>query len=134
MNTIDIFKSSFTALEKSLDLRSKKHNLLTSNVANFDTPNYKPFNLNVEEAIQHLKGSENQIKMNSPDSNHIAGTRHNKSKSDDAYRFISKEDKSIDIEKTMVDLSENSILYNATAQILSKKYNALKQAITGGSR
>ncbi|MBW1941137.1 MAG: flagellar basal body rod protein FlgB, partial [Deltaproteobacteria bacterium] len=49
MESQGIFNKTFSILEKNLDLRSIKHNLIVSNIANMDTPNYKGFDLIVEE-------------------------------------------------------------------------------------
>jgi flagellar basal body rod protein FlgB len=34
----------------------------------------------------------------------------------------------------MADMAENNLMYNALAQILSKKFTGLKSAIQGGTR
>jgi flagellar basal body rod protein FlgB len=40
----------------------------------------------------------------------------------------------VDIDKAMASLGENSSLYNASAQILSQKFQGLKTAIQGGNK
>jgi len=38
------------------------------------------------------------------------------------------------IDRMMVDLAENGIMYNAASQILSKKFQGLKSVIQGGGQ
>ena len=74
MGSDEMFSGTIWTLEKALDLRSTKHNLLVSNVANKDTPNYKAFDLNVEEEMQKLKGSANKVNLNKTDPDHLTGS------------------------------------------------------------
>ncbi|MBA3029252.1 MAG: flagellar basal body rod protein FlgB [Desulfobacteraceae bacterium] len=130
METTGIFESTFKALENNLDLRAKKHNMATSNLANIDTPNYKSFNFQVEEAMGKITQQTGSVALQQ------TNQRHMKTSSNMAGNIslngIMREDKDINMDKIMTDLSENSILYNASAQILSKKYAMLKSSINGG--
>jgi flagellar basal-body rod protein FlgB len=49
---VNLFGGSVSTLSRSLDLRARNHELILNNVANADTPNFKPFSINVEEALQ----------------------------------------------------------------------------------
>jgi flagellar basal-body rod protein FlgB len=40
----------------------------------------------------------------------------------------------VDIDRTMGKLAQNTLLYNAAAQLLSSKFKGLKNAIKGGSQ
>ena len=45
MPTNGLFRETISRLERSLNIRSLQHRVLSSNIANMDTPNYKPWNL-----------------------------------------------------------------------------------------
>jgi flagellar basal-body rod protein FlgB len=135
METSGLFSTTIVALEKNLDLRAKKHNMITSNVANIDTPNYRSFNFEIEQAMERVmsKKSETALRITNP--GHIRhGSHESMTGVEQAIKGIIKEEKTGDIDKAMMDLSQNSILYNASAQILSRKYNKLKQVINGGNQ
>ena len=51
MDVNNLFSNTIQRLEKNLNIRSRKHDLIVSNIANKDTPGYKAFDLIVEEAI-----------------------------------------------------------------------------------
>jgi flagellar basal-body rod protein FlgB len=40
----------------------------------------------------------------------------------------------VDIDRTMGDLSKNTLLYNAATQLISDKFKGLKNAMKGGSQ
>ena len=129
METNGIFGSAFSALEKNLDVRSKKHSLIVSNLANMDTPNYRPFDFEVESAMARMLSKDESLKMATTDNKHLGNNESSLSK---ASLNITRSNEAVDVDKSMANLAQNSIVYNASAQILSKKYSMLRKAITGG--
>lgn len=126
MVTPGISETTLSVMEKNLDIRLRKHQLLVSNIANIDTPNYKPFNIVVKDAFEKMGNSSGGVKLKTSDNGHINSNGKDRSSVD-----VIRED-AVDIDKAMTELARNTMLYNATAQILSKKYNMLKQSINGG--
>ena len=56
MDSLGLFNQTFSLLEKSTDLRPQKHSLPVSNNANMDTPDYKAFDILVEEEMGKALG------------------------------------------------------------------------------
>ena len=138
MGSEDIFKGTITTLEQGLDLRSMKHNLMVSNIANRDTPNYKAFDLAVEEEMQKLTETQKGITLNKTNKGHLPA------KGPKGYSGVNitqttqglepnRDGNTVDIEKEMTNIAENNLLYDAMAQILRKKFQGLKNVIQGGS-
>jgi flagellar basal-body rod protein FlgB len=129
-----IFNGTFSLLEKNMDLRIKKHQMIVSNIANIDTPNYKAFDIAVQEAFGRDKSNDNCVALDISNPQHfnekerVPGEKAFQGTVDLKASYV-KEEKNNDIDNAMMKLGENSIVYNATAQILSKKYNLLKQTI-----
>ena len=49
-------------------------------------------------------------------------------------KLINKGDQNtVDLDRSMSNLAENNLLYNALAQTISEKFRMLKEAIRGGS-
>ena len=71
MESTGIFGGTLSLLEKVLDLRSLKHNFLVSNIANMDTPNYKPFDLVIEEEIKKAMWEKDRIDLKKSHSGHF---------------------------------------------------------------
>ncbi|MDY6986503.1 MAG: flagellar basal body rod protein FlgB [Thermodesulfobacteriota bacterium] len=139
MDSHGIFGRPFSTVEKVLDLRSVKHNLIASNIANSDTPNYRAFDLIIQEELGKSLQRDNitQLKRTQPD--HLPATKvtldNTRPKIVATSPLTPRGDgNTVDIDEMMAKLSENSLHYTALAQILSKKFTALKYAIEGGKR
>lgn len=133
-----IFSDTITTLEKSLNLRSIQNRALASNIANMDTPNYKAVELDVAEKMNPKKGQVPGIKLVQTHADHIQ-IRINRSDSikleavtPTAYS-LRGDGNTVDIDRTMGKLAENTLLYNAAAQLISKKLKGLSNVIKGGN-
>ena len=136
-----IFDTTIDIAAKALDLRSRRHEMIISNIANADTPGYKAFDLMVEEAMQTngsqpkrpgvlLRTHPNHIpqKISSQDdlSAHIIQP--------EAMENLRGDGNTVDMDREMSNLAVNQIFYKATAQIVSKKFEEIMYAIQGGNR
>ena len=133
-----LFGNTITTLEKSLNLRSIQNRALASNIANMDTPNYKAVELDVAEKMNPKKGQVPGIKLVQTHADHIQ-IRNNRSDSiklkavtPTAYS-LRGDGNTVDIDRTMGKLAENTLLYNAAAQLISKKLKGLSNVIRGGN-
>lgn len=137
MPTDRIFSDTISALSKSLNLRSIQHKALSSNIANMDTPNYKAVELDVAEKMAHNKGAAPGLRLVRTRAGHLpfrSGPTDNvKLKAVKPPALSLRGDgNTVDIDRTMGKLAENTLLYNATAQLISKKFKGLKNVIKGG--
>ena len=134
----------FGAIEKTLRLvgtalkvRSYKHDLLASNIANVDTPGYRrkdiPFK-KVMEAYLSQQGPHIPLKTTSP--KHIKET--GKIRLDKIVKAYEEKTlgtpNNVSLEEEMVSLTENQVLYEATLQALAKQLQMLNEAITEGGK
>ena len=137
MDLNGIFSKSFPTLEKSLDLRSKRHNLIASNISNMDTPGYKGFDIMVDEEICKTNDKSQKIRLEKTNSMHfpirkiqVDDIEYKKNRSSS---FSMRGDgNAVNIDNEMTKMAENSLLYSASAQILAKKFAGLKMVINGG--
>ena len=137
MPTFSLFNHTISTLERSLDLRSMKHRVLASNIANMDTPNYKAVQLDVEAQIRREQGANLRMRLTRTNSHHLPIVRTSmdnvRLEVDDPPQFTLRGDgNTVDIEKTMGELAENTILYRTAAQLISSRLKALRYAIKGG--
>jgi flagellar basal-body rod protein FlgB len=114
--------------------------MILNNVANADTPNYKPFAMNVEEALQKDDPAVSSARLQRTDDKHLPGSRMSEplpagatSGGDDPLLFRGDRN-GVDIDAEMTALAKNSLLYKASAQIVASKFKGLKNVISGGSR
>jgi flagellar basal-body rod protein FlgB len=137
MSTIGLFRGTISLLEKSLNLRSLQHRVLASNVANMDTPNYKAVELDVEEEMKKNSGNAASIQLVRTRPEHIPlrqnSADHVNLQAARPPNFSLRGDgNTVDLDRTMGKLAENTILYKTAAQIISRKFSGLKNAIKGG--
>jgi len=137
---VNLFGGTITTLSRSLDLRARKHELTLNNVANADTPNYKPFAMDVEAALQRDAGALSSSRLKQTDAQHLPGRQM----PDDPSSIVTREPgdplqfrgdrNGVDIDVEMTALAKNSLLYKASAQLVASKFRGLKTAISGGNK
>ena len=140
MTTDGIFRTTISLLEKSLNLRSLQHRVLASNIANMDTPNYKAVELDVAEEMNknRQQGTSPGIQLTRTRATHLPV---NTNPTDAVKIKIAKSPKfslrgdgnTVDLDRTMGKVANNTLLYRTSAQLISRKFRGLKNAIKGGS-
>lgn len=134
-----LFSTTVELLGKNIDLRARHQNLIASNIANAETPNYVPKSLAFEDelqgalkgggkgtpAITHgrhvpLKGSANRLQSVT---GHVVET---------PAKTPGKDGNAVEFENEMGRMMENQIMYNASVQILAKKFEGIKSALREG--
>ena len=138
MPTNGIFSDTISLLERSLNLRSLQHRVLASNIANMDTPNYKAVEIAVAEEMNRNQGSGSGIQLVQTQPGHLplkhSAADNVKLKFAKPPEFSLRGDgNTVDLDRTMGRLAENTLLYKTAAQIISRKFSGLKKAIKGGS-
>lgn len=135
---VNLFEGTIATLSRSLDLRARKHEMILNNVANADTPNFKPFRLNVEEALQTNTPDIQPSQLSRTDDQHLIGPQRAPEQPDD-MDIVSEnpllfrgDQNGVDIDSEMTALAKNSLLYKASTQIVASKFSGLKKAINGG--
>ena len=137
-----IFSNTVELLGKSIDLRAKNQNLIASNVANAETPNFVPKSLDFEQELQGaLKSRQSGQRHSSPpNARHIpirgaGGGSAVKSVSgtviETPAKTPGKDGNAVEIENEMGRMAENQIMFNASVQMLNKKFEGLRAAIRG---
>lgn len=138
-----IFNNTIDLLGKSIDLRAKSQNLIASNVANAETPNFIPKTLDFEQELQGaLKSSGGgQRPSSTPHARHIpirGGVPGNSIRSvtgtvvESPAKTPGKDGNAVELENEMGRMAENQVMFNASVQMLNKKFEGLRTAIKEG--
>lgn len=140
MDSKVLFDQTINTASKALDVRSRRHELIVSNLANADTPGYKAFDMLVEEAMAEQNKTSGTIQMVCTHDNHLASTPNNHA-GVEAYTYqveaqdnLRGDGNTVDMDREMSQLSANQLLYKVSAQIVSKKFQGLKNVIQGGKK
>lgn len=133
-----LFEPHIQLVEKVLDLRLDRQNVVMGNIANVNTRGYKPRSIVFEDDLQKALNLDGKGKMTrtSPlhmpaafDVNGFAG----QGVTDFKPRTVYGED-SVDLDKEMGVMAKNSLLYNALTDIMSKNLTGLQTVISEGGR
>lgn len=127
-------------LHRSLDASSLRHQAISNNLANSDTPNYKPQRVQFEAALKEAM-KEGAIPTSRPTV--VAKLTNEKhipfgqmpglpiaSVSED-NSIVTNENNGVDVDYEMSALSRNSIWYNALVQQTSHEFQLIQTAIKG---
>jgi flagellar basal-body rod protein FlgB len=135
-----LFDQTLATAARALNLRARRHELIISNLANADTPGYKAFDLEMQEAIAAQAGKGSKAPLDRTHPVHIpAGAPRNDHLRPYLVRSADPNNmrgdgNTVNMEREMANLAENQLMYKASAQIVSKKFQSLKSVIQGGKR
>lgn len=137
MDPLRPFDSNMQLLGKVLDLRAEKAQVISSNIANAETPGFSPSRFDFEEDLANAIGKNNTIRLATSHEGHIPlGPANFNSVSG---KILTEENQmgigdgnGVSVDQEMLALSENELLYETSAQLLKKKMTMLKHVISGG--
>ncbi len=122
------------ALAASLKFREMRQEIISSNVANANTPDYKAKRVDFEAALARALDTDEQQTLKSDDGKHfnVGGGGFNNLAPEiyeDPNGIVSDDGNTVDVEAEMAKMAENKILYDATIQLLNKKLGMMKYII-----
>jgi flagellar basal-body rod protein FlgB len=132
-----IFDRTIGVLQKVLDLRVRSQQIISSNIANIDTPGYSAGRLTFEDDLRRAL-AEPEKNAAKPHPGHFAiGGQGLDQVTGRVTRFADKtglgDSNGVDLDQEMIAQSENQILYEAATQMLNKKLGLLKYVAQSGS-
>lgn len=121
---------TFGLLKNALNASELRQEMISSNIANVNTPDYKVNKVAFESLLQD---ASNGFSMTKTDDQHFGISNLM-----DVEPIIGKKDNTIvkdngnnvDIEIEMMDQAQNSLYYNALVTQLNSKYSMLNSVIT----
>jgi flagellar basal-body rod protein FlgB len=122
------------ALAASINFRQMRQELITSNIANAETPGYKAKRIGFEEALSRALDVDGHQALNTEDGRHFdvgSGGFNNLQPEvfEDPNGVVSEDGNTVDRDAEMSLMAKNKILYDASVQLLNKKLGLLKYAI-----
>lgn len=133
-----IFGTTIELLGKTLDLRAKRHTLIAGNLANVETPGYTPTDLSFEKELKSALNKGGSAPAGNPRHIPVGGgsaaaalQRVRGEVVELPGKNAGPDGNGVEMESEMGRMAENQIMYNATVQLLAKKFEGMKQAIRG---
>jgi flagellar basal-body rod protein FlgB len=118
-----LFDQTIGFIGRSLDVRTLNNKVLSSNIANAETPDYLAKDVPFQKVLEKsMEGSLN-IGLRRTHPRHLPEDLE-----EDPGVESTKE--AVDIDREMAKLAENNVMFQAGVQTLVKKFEALKFTIT----
>jgi len=125
------FDKAFGVHDNALLLFERRIQLLSENIANVDTPGYKAKDINFDQVLQNQQ--EKSVKLNATHKGHIDLSQDAFSENIE-FRQVdqsSADGNTVDMQKEKAAFAENTVRYQTTLHILSKRISGLKSAFRG---
>lgn len=136
--TTGIFDKTIGMLGSALDLRAARQRLISSNIANQDTPGYKASDIKFEDELRKREGTASGVPVlvrtsagHLPLSGVAAGEPRVIERAADTEGY---DQNSVGIEGEMARLSENALMYSVASKLIRGKFTTLMTAIKEGGR
>ncbi|WP_019242315.1 MULTISPECIES: flagellar basal body rod protein FlgB [Bacillus] len=129
---MSFFSGAISTLESALNYSSTKQKVISDNIANSDTPNYKAKDVNfkqvfegeLQSSISAYRTDQRHYEFNSQKNGTSVYVKNNVS--------YNHNGNSVDVDKEMSDLATNQIYYNAVTDRINSKFKSLENVIRGG--
>lgn len=133
-----LFSEHIGLLDQVLDLRLMRQNVVMSNIANINTPNYRPLRMEFENELQSSLALDARGKLSRTNAGHVPSEFDPENVNGDVSKAFDPHlvmgDDSVDLDQEMATMGKNTLLYNALATVLQQNFEGLKKVITEGGR
>jgi flagellar basal-body rod protein FlgB len=137
-----VFDNTLSRLERALDVRLVRQNVLGANVANVDTPNFRPKDVDFTATMAAIDGAAKNDGGVSLPSTPTVGTVESQQNGISAKDLpivdvpaggASFDGNTVDLDRTMVAMAENALQYGASARAAGKKLAILRYVVSDGN-
>jgi len=119
-------------LQKGLEASSMRQQVLTNNVANIDTPNFKRSDVDFQAALGAALGENSGASsMKLTSAKHIAGLADvgGLGVVMDQSTSLRNDGNNVDVDKEMTNVAENGLYYNSLTSVISSQLGLLRMVI-----
>ncbi|PCI01624.1 MAG: flagellar basal body rod protein FlgB [Zetaproteobacteria bacterium] len=132
-----LFSNNFIKLGAAAAAREQMQTVISSNIANADTPNYRADKRSFEDFYKERVSESSSISPQQTHTKHLTGSSSMGlsmnlfNRSDDAQRM---DGNTVNVEREMSTLAENQLMYELNMKILQGKLSSITNAIKEGGR
>jgi len=118
-----LFDQTVGVLERSLDIRTPRHRVLSSNIANAETPDYEAKDIPFHKILERSMNQYSLLPLKRTHANHLPEGMITEI-------MVESVPGGVNIDQEMARLAENNLRFQAEVQALLKKFEALKFTIS----
>ena len=121
---------------KALSLRTQRHQVLASNIANADTPNYKARDMDFSKAMESaVAGRTGGLGMARTSGQHLEASAGS-AFAHLQYRGVTQssvDGNTVDMDVERADISENAMQYEILTRLVTDRLQSVRSALTSNS-
>lgn len=126
-------ESELSVYSQAMSLRTQRHQVLASNIANADTPNYKARDFNFEQAMQNAMAGRGPgaLSMTTTASGHLRGDGTG-GLAGLQYRSQTQsaaDGNTVDMDVERTQIAENSVQYQIVSQLIGDTFKGMRSAL-----
>ena len=122
-----------TLLVQAMKVREQNHRYLANNIANVDTPNFTPSEIDFQKTLHTMVEGRGAVALRTTRPRHFDHSTYRTEM--DHLAFSSKNDyNKVDIDDQMSKLAQNTGEYGTYARLLSKKFEMTKAMLSSLAR
>lgn len=117
---------------QALAVRSQRTQLLATNLAHADTPNYKARDLDFRAILNNEQNGT--MRMHATSSKHLQAGQQNEMYGQTLYRIPSQpslDGNSVDTQLEKAEFTQNAVQYQATLRFISGRFQGMLTALRG---
>lgn len=131
---MNVNDKTLKALASAVKMREMRQELISSNIANSETPGYKSKRLDFESALARALDVDGNMGMKVEDGQHYdVGSGGFDNLQPETYNdpngIVSEDGNTVDREAEMAKMTENKIMYDALVQLMNKKIGLMKYVV-----
>lgn len=124
-----------SVLSQAMDLRTQRHQVLASNIANADTPQYKARDFDFQDAMQNAmagRGEAGGLALATTSTGHLSGGG---TSGPAAMKFRTETQSAVDGNTVDMDIersqiTENALQYQVLTQLINEKFKGMRSALS----
>ncbi len=121
-----LFAPPFNTLEDGIDYRARRQSLISSNIANINTPGYRAFDLIMQDQMSNNSDYSS--------SGHSSNENLRSPKLVPTPTTVKNDGNSVDLDLEMSKLTENQLMFTTLTITLSKRFEQLRSVIAEGRK
>ncbi|WP_323011380.1 flagellar basal body rod protein FlgB [Castellaniella sp.] len=135
---IDPIGKDFSFYQKALALRQQRQEILATNIANTDTPNYKARDIDFASSLRQAMGQSSGVprlpdtSLTLTSARHIPAQAHSTGSAQELYRMPlqpSLDGNTVEMDVERVQFADNTSKYQAGIQVLNGRIKSLLAAM-----
>lgn len=133
---IDQLEASLQFHQQALGLRQQRHQILASNIANADTPNYKArdidFGSELKKAVEQGRAAGGGLSLARTSERHLEGQAAATPSQGLLYRVPdqpSLDGNTVDMDRERTQFADNAVRYQAALTLINSRIQGLKNAM-----